>query len=409
MMDQGRTEGSYALPWSPPLKRIIPLLLVAMIGVAACSDAREGEILAPFEEAAFDMVVDPECDPWEDLHWCQCEEEDPISPEPPCSEDPDPTNPPGGSPPFHGDVTLECDKAVVRGSEGGCALTITGNIVVSNVEWEAAVLNNTPTASNKLTWKGVVAMPQTWVTVTYDSNLHGSGNELTDEITVQARSLSWSSLVDNQQADSTEVDACLDPTDAGRAVGSQCTSPANADAILVPADPGDGYDLGVGTGPNEGIFFVANPTIHLSMRSVVARRYRPDGDPHPVQGSSTFMTECGNGLGSGPMNNHQVNGSCPGTDFTEFVAHVWAHENEHLDLAEAEAVKESVDLHALWEDIVHPDSGTVTVQALQRWTASTQAIFDASQSLDQGAPTNPFQFWRHLTGIGFDTFNIVVH
>lgn len=316
---------------------------------------------------------------------------------------------PPDPPPIEEYVSLACSGNVVRGSVGGCTLSTTGDVFLSNIEWEAGVVDGVATASGITTWAGVIAQLQTPVTVTFDSNVHGPGQEFTANIVATPRNWSWAGLVDNRQANGSEVDHCLDPSDAGRAVGSQCTSPADADAILVPTGALDGYAVGAGTGPNEGVYFVKDPTTHLSMRSTVAPRYRPDGPQHPIQGTANFMSNCGGSISASQMNNHQVNGACPGTQFSQFFSHAWAHENQHLTLAEGEAIKPGVDLHKKWEGLVFPSAAWLETEVSSRRYDSYQDIYQASAAIDQGAPGFTFTFWAHGTGTGFDTATVSVH
>lgn len=309
-------------------------------------------------------------------------------------------------PSLEGSVSLTCET-VLRGSFGECTLSGTGDVIISNIEWEALTPDQSVTESGASQWGGTMAVT-TSMTVRYETNLHGA-DSLKSAITVASRNWSWAGLIDNRPGEPGEVDQCIWPGDTGVAAGSQCTSPDNSGQLVVPTTPTEGFSVGAGTGPNEGLFFITDPTSHLSMRSQVAPRYRPDGAQHAIQGSAVFMTNCGNGLMSVPMNNDEVNAACPGKAFNEFVTHVWGHENQHLSVAAAEAVRLLNDVHWEWEQLIRTDAASASQDAAQILNQSGDRILSASEDLDAGPMTHSFNIWRHVSGIGFDDVTVQTH
>jgi len=413
-------------PWFALLIGLLVLLSTA------CSDGWEGDPTAPtISDVTFELgcgtqenpcIIDPienicatdpsdpmcteedenGCIPIEDPNWCQGSGG---------SGDPGGGSEGGGGdppdpPPLEGSVSLQCDT-VPRGAPGGCTLSGTGDVVISNIQWTAQLPDAPVTTSGVSSWNGTMAWT-TAVQVTFDTNLQGAGQSLQGEIMVETRNWDWAGSIDTDEADPGEVDECFHPDWVGVAAGSQCTSYVDVGQIIVPTLSTAGFSVGVGSGPNEGLFFVSDPVAHLSMRSQVARRYRPDADGHSIQGTVDFMTNCGNGPPSTQKNNHEVNAACPEKEFEDFVARAWSHENEHLSVAAAEALKSENDVYTEWESMVFLDQSSLVNAAVGVLNGAGNRILTASEALDHGPMTHSFDIWKH-TGSGFGAATMLTH
>jgi hypothetical protein len=246
----------------------------------------------------------------------------------------------------------------VRGTVGRCRLIVEPwDALDSVIVW---TFNGDPIHANlgadTTVWEGVLVQSgEVRVEFTGRGRLHVVGAS----IKVLPRDWSWSSAQRSfQQGAPGDLDNCMGSFAGLVADVYGCTA-ANPGIIINPG-PNAGFSILPAGGPNQGAWYVANPTTRMDLRSQIARKYRPDGALEALLGEPDVVAACTDVYAPNavpPQNNHSVNTVCfDEPEFYSLVAHIWDHETQHLNLAKAEAERPEWDIYGLWESVVGTSS-----------------------------------------------------
>lgn len=179
--------------------------------------------------------------------------------------------------------------------------------------------------------------------------------------------------------------------------------------ILINPGPNQGFTIAEGSGPNDGAWYVTNPTTRMDLRTQVNKKYRPDATKFPVNGIASVVQGCTAAYSPNPVppqNNHGVNTTCfQIADFSALVNFAWNHEAQHLALAQPEAAQSQNDIYAQWESIVRPTQPDAFDAATEAQNHMHQRVAAAAISSHTGGSTR-FWLWYH-TGSGIWQWSMV--
>ena len=356
-------------------------------------------------------------------------------PDPPGFPDPEPLNwpePPGGGtwpdlpPPEPGDcdpngfmdpcewtATLSCTTGVIRGGTAECKLEVEPSMIqVQVIVWTFKAdpphdQLNVYRPSSSTTWTGTAAVSGR---VRVDFQAGGRDATVQSEIQVLPRSWSWgTSHRTFQQGVPPDLDNCMTGGAGLTADVFGCT--AAAPWILINPGPGQGFTISEGSGPNEGIWYVTNPTTRMDLRTQLARRYRPDGLTFPLSGIPQVVQACQAAYSPNPVppqNDHTVNTACfQTTGFTNLVNFTWNHEADHLALAQQEAGQPQHDIYQDWEGIVRGTYSDAFDAADDVQEDMHLAVRQAALQSHTGGSTS-FNLWYHLGSGTWDWATVTV-
>jgi hypothetical protein len=317
--------------------------------------------------------------------------------------------PPSGSPcdPFALDsgcgwtATVSCQHGVLRGTPATCTFNIDPADALDRIDgwtFKGDAGNNVTSTFSGSQWVGT-AVESGEVTVHFIAG--GSEARAVTTLGVVARTWSWDgSKRSFSKGVSGDLDNCQF-TGAGLTADVYGCTATDA-RILINPGPGQGFRISQGSGPNEGLWYVRNPTTRMDLRTQLAKKYRSDATKYPVNGDTTVVNGCLIAYSLNPVpyqNNRGINTNCFNVpDFTALTTSTWSHEAQHLALAQPEAELPANDIYALWEPMVRSDSSTAFGRANYLQHDAVQRVRSAAAASHTGVIT-PFQFWYH-TGSG---------
>lgn len=365
---------------------------------------------------------------------CMCElegilvnAEDPPSDTAPSWPDPpgwypyvDP-NPGGGGPggecewgcPVPATPRLVCSTNIERGGNATCTVSVeSDNAYLEHVyrwvfqpDFGGTPIVKQPGGSD--TWSGTIV---TSGDVRVVIRVGGSDIVLASRIRVTPRSWSWANRRTFQQGSPPDLDNCL-ATGTGLTADVHGCSSGNPGVLINPG-PNQGFTISsVSGGPNDGLWYVTNPTTRMDLRTQVARKYRTDAIQDTVAGVSQVVLACTSVYAPNPVptqNNHGVNTVClPTADFSSFVSFAWSHEGQHLVAAQQEAQEGFNDIYTSWEPIVRRTQWEAFSDANDVQNDMHSNVASASNATHTGGST-PFSFWYHVGSGIWDWATITV-
>ena len=155
---------------------------------------------------------------------------------------------------------------------------------------------------------------------------------------------------------------------------------------------------------------MTNPPTRMDIRTQVSSKYRQDGAKYSVAGVTQVVQACSAAFApdpTPPQNNHGINTVCfQVTDFSNMVAFTWAHESQHLAVAQQEAQMAENDIYAAWEGVIETSSDAAFIRANGIQNDAHARIASASNSIHTGASSN-FVFWYGFGNWQLSTITVI--
>ena len=303
-------------------------------------------------------------------------------------------------------LELWCPWSVNWGSSASCFVIVEPQNVPYSVDWRSTGPNGeflTQQLASGGEWGGPLIVS---TTVRATVHIDGGQTYLAAPIFVASRpALSWANSVSGSAAAGTEIDGCFDPDFGGLTASAECATASDQAKLFIPADPASGtffHAQSVPYGPNQGLMFVSAPSVTMTLLKAIARKYRADGNQHPVDGS-VVAQGCLNAYGNvSPRNHHQVNILCTATyTYTSMLSHISAHEQSHIDIALEAARSAQGDLHARLSQIVTNNYGSLKSQAIFIYDDAHQFVHTRSLAIDNTTTLYPFWIYAYALGNGW--------
>jgi hypothetical protein len=252
-------------------------------------------------------------------------------------------------------------------------------------------------------WAGVMAVSGV-VTVggTVGTTTAQSG---ADTITVQDRNWTWAGETSATSeppgsyecATYTHYQALQDSLAMGWAGGTECGNQTYPFTPFYSNGNGGITVAPITDGPNTGLSYVTDISIHLDMHAQVLKDLRPDGNAYAFTLASdpTTTAACAAVSVSSPTTLTTTNVTCQGnSDYSTFYNGSWRHEDCHMTVAIG--VWASVpDAKALGERVVSPDTDYTRSQVLYQGNGYSQAGFsiDSASKLLDYLPATAYHAW----------------